>query len=63
MAYWLLKTEPSAYSFDDLLTDKKTTWDGVTNNAALKYIRSIQKGDEAVIYHTGDERQAVGSPP
>jgi predicted RNA-binding protein with PUA-like domain len=61
MAYWLLKTEPSVYSFDDLVRDKKTTWDGVTNALALKHIRTMKPGDEALIYHTGDERQAIGT--
>ncbi|MEA2710664.1 MAG: hypothetical protein QOF78_3265 [Phycisphaerales bacterium] len=60
MAYWLLKTEPATYSFADLERDKKTTWDGVTNATALKHIRSMKKGDLALIYHTGDERAAVG---
>src|SRR5690606_20449314 len=60
MAIWLLKTEPSVYSYDDLERDKKTMWDGVTNNAALKNIRAIEKGDLAIIYHTGDERAAIG---
>ena len=45
MKYWLLKTEPSVYSFDDLLKDKKTVWDGVANNAALICIRNARKGD------------------
>lgn len=60
MAYWLLKTEPSAYSFDDLVRDKKATWDGVTNPVALKNIRDMQKGDRVFIYHTGDEKSIVG---
>ena len=60
MARWLLKTEPDCYSWSDLVRDKKTPWDGVTNALALKHIRSMKKGDEAVIYHTGDERAAVG---
>ncbi len=60
MAYWLLKTEPDAYSWDDLARDKKTRWDGVNNALALKHIRTIKKGDLAIIYHTGDERAAVG---
>lgn len=58
--YWLLKTEPSVYSFDDLQRDGKTVWDGVANNAALKNIRSMQKGDLAIIYHSGDEKAMVG---
>jgi len=60
MAYWLLKTEPDCYSFADLERDKKTVWDGVTNNLALKYLREMKKGDLALIYHTGDEKAAVG---
>jgi predicted RNA-binding protein with PUA-like domain len=60
MAYWLLKSEPDVYSYDDLARDKKTEWDGVANNTALKHIRSMHKGDLALIYHTGDERTAVG---
>ena len=60
MAYWLLKTEPSAYSFSDLQRDKKTVWSGVTNATALIHIRAMKKGDLALIYHTADERAAVG---
>ena len=60
MSYWLLKTEPSTYSYDDLVRDKKTTWDGITNATALKNIRAMKKGDLALVYHTGDERQGVG---
>ena len=60
MARWLLKTEPDCYSFDDLARDKKTVWDGVSNALALKHIRSMKKGDLALIYHTGDQRAAVG---
>src|SRR5688572_31172839 len=60
MAHWLLKTEPDCYAWDDLARDKKATWDGVTNALALKHLRTMKKGDVAVIYHTGDERQAVG---
>ena len=60
MAYWLLKTEPDCYNWEDLKRDKKTVWDGVANALALKHIRSMKKGDQAVIYHTGKERQAVG---
>ena len=60
MAYWLLKTEPGSYSWPDLQRDKKTTWNGVTNAMALKHIRTMKKGDLALIYHTGGERAAVG---
>lgn len=59
-AFWLLKTEPDVYSFADLQRDQTTVWDGVSNNAALKHMRDMQPGDHALIYHTGDERQAVG---
>lgn len=57
---WLLKTEPEEYSFDDLIRDKKTVWDGVKNPLALKHLRAIRKGDELLIYHTGNVRAAVG---
>ena len=57
---WLFKTEPSVYSYEQLVKDKKTMWDGVANNLALKNLRDIQKGDLIFIYHTGDEKQAVG---
>lgn len=60
MNYWLLKTEPTVYSFDTLVKDKKATWDGVANPAALKFMRSIAPGDKIFIYHTGDEKQIVG---
>ena len=60
MNYWLLKTEPSVYSYDDLVRDKKTVWDGVANPAALACIRNARKGDRAFIYHTGEEKQIVG---
>jgi predicted RNA-binding protein with PUA-like domain len=60
MRYWLLKTEPDHYSYADLERDGTTIWDGVANNTALMHIRSMQPGDLALIYHTGDERQAVG---
>lgn len=60
MAYWLLKTEPDCYNWDDLKRDRKTVWDGVANALALKHIRTMKKGDQAAIYHTGKERAAVG---
>ena len=60
MNYWLLKTEPTVYSYDDLVRDKKTVWDGVANPAALICIRNARKGDRTFIYHTGDEKQIVG---
>jgi predicted RNA-binding protein with PUA-like domain len=58
---WLLKTEPSSYSFDALLKDGKTVWDGVSNPVALKHLRSMKKGDELFIYHTGNEKAVVGT--
>jgi predicted RNA-binding protein with PUA-like domain len=57
---WLFKTEPSVYSYQQLEKDKKTMWDGVANNLALKNLKDIKKGDLVLIYHTGEERQAVG---
>ncbi len=66
--YWILKTEPGAYSFADLSRDGMTRWDGIGNPVARKHLRSMQPGDEVLIYHTGSERQIVGrarvsSPP
>ncbi len=58
--HWLLKTEPSTYSYADLERDKKAVWDGVSNTLALKHLRSMKRGDLAFIYHTGDEKQIVG---
>jgi len=60
MATFLLKTEPSEYSFDDLTREKRCVWSGVTNNTALLHLRTMRKGDEAFIYHTGDEKAIVG---
>jgi predicted RNA-binding protein with PUA-like domain len=57
---WLFKTEPSAYSFQQLQKDKRTVWDGVKNNLALKHLASIKKSDWIFIYHTGDEKAVVG---
>jgi predicted RNA-binding protein with PUA-like domain len=57
---WLFKTEPSVYSYQQLEKDKKTIWDGVKNNLALKHLKDIKKGDSILIYHTGDEKAAVG---
>jgi predicted RNA-binding protein with PUA-like domain len=58
---YLLKTEPSVYSFSDLQKEHSTIWDGVTNPVAVKHLRGMQKGDKLVIYHTGDEKTAVGT--
>jgi predicted RNA-binding protein with PUA-like domain len=60
MAAFLVKTEPSTYSFADLVRDKRAVWDGVSNPVALKYLATIRKGDTVIVYHTGDEKQAVG---
>ena len=57
---WLFKTEPSVYSFQQLQKDKKTVWDGVANNLALKNLKDIKQGEQILIYHTGDEKAAVG---
>src|SRR5690349_12875290 len=58
---YLLKTEPSTYSFSDLQREKTTIWDGVTNPVALRNMRAMKPGDRLVIYHTGDEKSAVGT--
>ena len=60
MARWLLKTEPTDYSFDRLLADKKTRWTGVKNALALRHLRAVKKGDEIAIYHTGNVKAVVG---
>jgi predicted RNA-binding protein with PUA-like domain len=60
ISFWLLKTEPEAYSYADLERDGATVWDGVSSNAALKNMRDMRPGDLALIYHTGDERRAIG---
>ena len=60
MAYWLMKSEPHVYSWDDLVRDKATDWDGVRNNAARLHLRAMQPGDEAFFYHSGDEKAVVG---
>lgn len=60
MKYWLLKTEPTTYSWDNLVTDGETVWDGVRNAQARIHLRAMQPGDQALIYHSGDQRQIVG---
>jgi predicted RNA-binding protein with PUA-like domain len=60
MGTYLLKTEPSEYSFADLQRDKRTVWDGVSNPVALKHLRGMQRGDKLIIYETGDRKSAVG---
>jgi predicted RNA-binding protein with PUA-like domain len=59
--FYLLKSEPGVYSFANLQRDKQTIWDGVTNPAAVKNLREMKSGDELIIYHTGDEKRAVGT--
>lgn len=58
--HWLLKTEPSTYSWNDLEREKTAVWDGVSNPVALKNIGAMKPGDDALIYHTGDEKAVVG---
>jgi predicted RNA-binding protein with PUA-like domain len=60
MNRWLLKTEPSTYAWADLVRERRATWDGVANPSALGHLRAMRKGDEAFIYHTGDEKAIVG---
>lgn len=59
--HYLLKTEPDDYSFSDLERDGSTVWTGVTNPTAVKHLREMKHGDKLLIYHTGGEKQAVGS--
>jgi len=61
MADYLLKTEPSTYSFADLQKDGATLWDGVSNPVALRNMRGMQPNDRLIIYHTGDDKSAVGT--
>jgi len=58
--YWILKSEPNDYSYDDLVSDGGTVWDGVRNNLALKHLRAMHEGDRALVYHTGKEKALVG---
>lgn len=60
MAYWLMKSEPDTYSWDDLVRDRGTDWDGVRNNAARLHLRAMRPDDEAFFYHSGAERAVVG---
>jgi predicted RNA-binding protein with PUA-like domain len=57
---WLFKTEPSAYSWADLEREGRAVWDGVKNALALKHLAAVAKGDEVLVYHTGDEKAVVG---
>jgi predicted RNA-binding protein with PUA-like domain len=58
--FWIFKTEPTDYSWDDLVRDKRTSWSGVRNALAQTHLRSVAKGDQILIYHTGTERRVVG---
>jgi predicted RNA-binding protein with PUA-like domain len=58
--HWILKTEPSEYGFTDLVRDRRTRWEGVSNAVALKHLRSMLEGDDALIYHTGNEKSLIG---
>jgi predicted RNA-binding protein with PUA-like domain len=60
MAHWLMKSEPHVYSWDDLVRDGATDWDGVRNNAARLHLRAMKPGDTAFFYHSGEERAVVG---
>ena len=60
MAYWLMKSEPDSYSWDDLVRDSATEWDGVRNPAARLHLKAMQPGDRALFYHSGKEKAAVG---
>lgn len=58
--YWILKTEPSSYNFDQLQRDGHAVWDGVKNPVALRNLKSMAVGDSLLIYHTGDEKSVIG---
>jgi predicted RNA-binding protein with PUA-like domain len=60
MAHWLMKSEPSSYSWQDLVRDGSTEWDGVRNNAARLHLKAMKAGDEAFFYHSMDERAGIG---
>jgi predicted RNA-binding protein with PUA-like domain len=60
MAYWILRSEPETYGWDDLVRDGGTEWDGVRNYAARNFLKAMQPGDEALFYHSGKEKAAVG---
>lgn len=60
MNYWLLKTEPETYSWNDLVKDKKTVWDGVKNFQARNNLKAMKNGDRVFVYHTGSEKAVIG---
>ncbi len=57
---WLVKTEPTTYSFDDLTRERSTTWDGVRNALAQQHLRAMRKGDEVLVYHSGRDKAVIG---
>jgi len=61
MAHWLLKSDPDDYGFTELERDRRTSWDGVTNALAVKHLRSMRRGDDCLIYETGNRRAVVGT--
>lgn len=60
MKYWLIKQEPSSYSWDDFVADKKTAWTGVRNFQARNNLKAMKKGDRAFYYHSGEGKEVVG---
>jgi predicted RNA-binding protein with PUA-like domain len=60
MRHWLFKTEPSTYSFEQLVKDKKTHWNGIRNYQARNFLKEVAQGDPVIIYHSGDDKAAVG---
>ncbi len=60
MNYWLVKTEPGTYSWEDLVRDKKTVWDGVRNFQARNHLKNMKKGDQLFVYHSGEEKSVIG---
>lgn len=58
--YWLIKTEPSSYSYDDMAREETAVWDGVKNPVAIRNLRAMHPGDQVLVYHTGDEKAVVG---
>lgn len=61
MAYWLLRSEPETYGWDDLVRDTQTEWDGVRNYTARNFLKEMQPGDRALFYHSGKEKAAIGT--
>lgn len=58
--YWLVKTEPSSYSYDDMAREQTAVWDGVKNPVAIRNLKAMHPGDQVLVYHTGDEKAVVG---